>query len=247
MMRLRQLDPDFARTRRTHWKKAAKAAAVLVGLMWFFWLLDVITPFTPRYLSIFPRSTSSLSGIVFAPLLHSGLPHLVSNTLPVFLAVLALLGNYPGIARRVLLLAWLGTGALVWLFARPSWHLGASGLLYALLSFLLVSGFVRRDMQSVAISLVLLFLYGGLVFGVIPDKPEISWESHLFGALVGISLAWAYRKQDRPVFRRYDLDDESSQDYFPLTEEQHSPYSLFSEKEMSGAGRADQAGQEPRN
>ncbi len=226
MMRVRQLDPEFARQRRNGWKKAAKFAAGLVGLMWMVWLLDVLTPFTARYLSIFPRQPSALSGIIFAPLLHSGLSHLISNTLPVFLAILALLGNYPKIARRVLLLAWLGTGALVWLFARSSWHLGASGLLYALLSFLFVSGFMRRDTQSVAISLVLVFLYGGLVFGVIPDKPDISWESHLFGAVMGITLAWWFRKEDQPVFRHYDLEDNEEERgtvlFKPLPEETSS-------------------------
>ncbi len=208
MMRLRQLDPDYARSRKHAWKKAVRMASVLVALMWLVWAIDSLTPFVAQWHSIYPRHTSALPGILFAPLLHSNFAHLVSNSLPVFLAILALFGNYPKVAWRVLVLAWLGTGTLVWLVARPSWHLGASGVLYALLSFLLLSGFLRRDMQSVGISLALVFLYGGFVFGVIPDKPGVSWESHLGGVLMGIGLAWWLRHEDRPVFRHYDLSDD---------------------------------------
>lgn len=212
MMRLRQLDPDFAKSRRNGWKKALKKSALLVGLMWLLWLIDTLTPLNAQYLGIYPRHLYGLTGIVTAPLAHSDLTHLMSNTLPIFLAAWALFGNYPTVARRVFVLAWLATGMLVWLLARSSWHLGASGLLYALLVFLSMSGFIRRDMQSVAISMVLLFLYGGMVFGVVPDQPQISWESHLFGLVTGGVLAWWYRKADLPVFRHYDFENDDNDD-----------------------------------
>ncbi len=206
-MRLQELDPEFARARAWAWKKGMKAAFLLTSLMWASWLAAVMTPLGHWLHGIYPRQPESIDGILLAPLIHNDLAHLMSNSLPIFLAVVALFGNYPHSARRVVPAAWILTGTLVWLFARPAWHAGASGILYALLAFLFISGFLRRDKQSVSISMVLVFLYGGLIFGIIPDKPNISWESHLAGLLVGIALAWWFRKQDIPVFRRYDLDD----------------------------------------
>lgn len=101
------------------------------------------------------------------------------------------------------------TGILVWSFARAANHIGASGLLYCLLSFLFFSGFIRKDVQSVGISIIIAFAYGSLIFGVIPDKEHISWESHLFGFITGILLSWYFRKTERPVFKTYeDWDDE---------------------------------------
>jgi len=120
------------------------------------------------------------------------------------LAITALFGNYPKTAKKVFVLSILVTGLLVWLFARSANHIGASGLLYCLLAYIFLSGFLRKDIQSVGISLVIAFFYGSLIFGIIPDKQHISWESHLFGLITGVLLALYFRKKDQPVFKKYE-------------------------------------------
>jgi membrane associated rhomboid family serine protease len=127
--------------------------------------------------------------------------------LPILLALTALFGNYPKSAKKVMWLSILLTGILVWLFARSAVHIGASGVLYSLLGFIFVSGFIKKDIQSIGISIVIAFLYGSLLFGLIPGKQSISWESHLFGFLVGIYLAWLFRNQDKPVYKIWDEEE----------------------------------------
>ena len=106
------------------------------------------------------------------------------------------------------------TGFLVWTFARGSNHIGASGLFYALLSYLFVSGFLKKDLQSMGISLIIAFLYGYMIWGIFPTEAGVSWESHLFGLLTGIFLAWNTRNIDRPKIKDWHLDD-NLDDYFP--------------------------------
>lgn len=215
-MKVFQLDSDYAQQRKRAWPKAFKFALVFIGILWSVFFLDkllsVIFPFFElRNFGIYPRKLNHLYGIVTTVFLHGSLSHIVSNTLPLLLAITALFGNYPKLAKRVFVFGILLTGISVWAFARPANHIGASGLLYCLLAFIFVSGFIRRDVQSVGLSIIIAFFYGSLIFGVIPDKEYISWESHLFGMLAGILLAFYYRKKEHPVFKTYedwDMEDD---------------------------------------
>ncbi|HOP22689.1 MAG TPA: rhomboid family intramembrane serine protease [Gammaproteobacteria bacterium] len=213
-MRVYQLDDNYAQLRKRAWPKAFKFALVFTGILWsiFFidWLISFFNPFfTLRDFGVHPRRIEYLFGVIATVFLHGSLSHIVSNTLPLLLAMTALFGNYPKIAKKVFVYGVLLTGILVWSFARAANHIGASGLLYCLLSFLFFSGFIRKDVQSVGISIIIAFAYGSLIFGVIPDKEHISWESHLFGFITGILLSWYFRKTERPVFKTYeDWDDE---------------------------------------
>ncbi len=176
-MKIYQLDDDFAQSRKKTWAKAIKVALVFCVIIWVVYLIDFILPFI--YLKdygIHPRQVNSLFGIFFTVFLHAGFNHLASNTLPLLLAITALFGNYPQVAKKVLFFSILLTGLLVWSFARAANHIGASGLLYALLTFIFVSGFFRKDIQSIGISIAIAFLYSSLVFGILPTTGKhISW------------------------------------------------------------------------
>jgi len=207
-MRIQQLDEDYALSRKKLWPKAFKIGLYFIALMWVVFIVDLFLPFISlNNFGIHPRQINSLFGIVTTILLHGSLSHLMSNTMPLLLAITALFGNYPKIAKKILIYSTILTGLLVWLLARNANHIGVSGLLYAILTFIFVSGFIRKDMQSIGISIVIVFLYGSLIFGVIPNKQHISWESHLFGMLVGALLSWLYRKREIPIYKVWDEEE----------------------------------------
>lgn len=161
----------------------------LVFLMWLFFVLEKIYDWPLSYLGIIPRTLHGLAGIVFAPLIHGDVYHLVSNTVPLLFLGTMLFFIYERIAARVFFRAYIWTNILVWIFARPSNHIGASGVVYGLAFFLIFFGLFRRDFISIVISLFTVSLYGGVFYGILPGDPFVSWESHLGGALVGIFSA----------------------------------------------------------
>jgi membrane associated rhomboid family serine protease len=161
-----------------------------------------------------------LAGLVFAPLMHGDFEHLVANTLPVVILGTAMLHLYPRAAPIVLPAIWIGPGLAVWLFARGGIHLGASGLVYGLVAYVFAAGLIRRDRRAMAASMVVAFLYGASVWGVLPIQRGHSWETHLAAALIGLALAFALRKRDIPPKVRYDWeDDERVVDLDPYDEE----------------------------
>lgn len=161
----------------------------LVFLMWLFFFLqyNFQIPFTS--FGIHPRSVIGLAGIFLGPMLHGSYMHLISNTFPLLFLGGALFYFYPRIAVAVFFRAYFWTNILVWLFARNANHIGASGLVYGIAFFLIFFGFLRRDFMSLVISIITVLLYGGIFYGVLPSDPDISWESHFGGALVGITSA----------------------------------------------------------
>lgn len=204
-MKVYQLDDDYLLSRKKLWPKAFKIALIFIGALWVIYILDGIFIFVRfNQYGILPRDANGIVGIVASPFLHGGLSHIISNTLPLLLAMTGLFGNYPKIAKKVFIYSILLTGFLVWSFARSANHIGASGILYAILTFIFISGFVRKDIQSIGISIVLAFTYGSLIFGIIPNQEHISWESHLFGMISGAFLAWVYRKSEIPVYKSYE-------------------------------------------
>ncbi len=163
-------------------------------------------------LGIKPLSVEGMPGIIFSPLIHGDWNHLFANTVPVFVLGTALFYFYKEISFKIFVFIYLFTGAWVWIGARTgSWHIGASGVIYGLGSFLFFSGLLRNYIPLIAISLVVVFLYGGLFWGVIPvtwDLPY-SWEAHLFGGISGLVLAFIYRKEGplKPVNVWHDEDE----------------------------------------
>ena len=167
----------------------------MLFLMWLIFFVELNFGIKLSVFGILPREAVGLLGILFAPLLHGSLVHLISNTLPLLFLGIILYFFYGKIAKKVFLMSYLLTGALVWVFGRTSYHIGASGLIYGIASFLFFSGIVRAEFRSLIISFAVVLAYGGLVWGVLPSFPGVSWESHLFGALVGGVAAYFYRNK----------------------------------------------------
>lgn len=160
-----------------------------IFIIWLVYAIGLLLPFDLAILGIYPRTFLGMTGILLAPLIHGSLFHLISNTLPLLFLGIVLFLFYDRIARKVFFQCYFFTNILVWIFARPSLHIGASGLVYGLASFLIFFGVFRKDIRSIVISLVILILYGGMVYGIFPQQPGVSWESHLMGALVGLTTA----------------------------------------------------------
>jgi membrane associated rhomboid family serine protease len=149
-------------------------------------------------LGLFPLKAWGLKGILFSPLIHANFKHLFDNSIPLFFLSVAIFYFYRPVAYRVFFLVWFLSGIVVWLTARPAYHIGSSGLVYGFASFIFFSGIFRNNIHLLAISLLVVFLYGGLVWGILPYDFRISWESHLVGGMTGLVLAFFYRSYGPP-------------------------------------------------
>lgn len=167
----------------------------MVFLMWLIFFIEMNMGISLSIFGILPREPIGLLGVLFAPLIHGSVVHLVSNTIPLLFLGTTLYYFYGKLAQKVFLYCYFFTGILVWLFARTSFHIGASGLIYGIASFLFFSGIVRTEFRSLLISIVVVLAYGGMVWGILPTIPGISWESHLFGGLVGAVTAFSFRNK----------------------------------------------------
>jgi membrane associated rhomboid family serine protease len=167
----------------------------LVFLMWGVFYIETMLGVDLSAYGIIPRTFWGLIGIFTAPLIHGDILHLISNTIPLLFLGSVVFFFYSRIGGAVFFRAYFWTNALVWLFARPANHIGASGVVYALAFFLIFFGFFRRDFISIFISAIVLLLYGGVFYGVLPSDPRVSWESHFAGALVGIASAMTFGKK----------------------------------------------------
>jgi membrane associated rhomboid family serine protease len=186
--------------------KPMVAAQVIVGFVALLYLVELVDTLDRNRLDgygIRPREVDGLDGIVFAPLLHHGWAHLAANTVP--LLVFGFLILLAGVARwaAVTAIVWVVGGVGTWLTGQPhSLHLGASVLAFGWLVYLLLRGIFARDASQVALGAILLFLYGGILYGVLPGQPGISWQGHLFGALGGALAAYRFGATDRVSRRR---------------------------------------------
>lgn len=158
-------------------------------------------------MGILPRTLPGILGIFTSPLIHADYSHLISNTIPLIVLGWVIFFFYPKVSYMLFGFIYLLTGLLVWILARQVYHIGASGVVYGFVSFLFFSGLFRRDNKSVSLALIITFLYGGLVWGMIPGWKRISWEAHLFGAVSGLIAAYLFRNIDPPR-KKYDWEDE---------------------------------------
>ena len=217
-MPLDKPDPRYTQSKRArrNFRLSLRMSLVFIGVLWTVFIIDEAFGLRLGQFGLRPGSVPGLIGVLTAPLLHANFQHILSNTLPMLISMTAILYLYPNSALRVIPLVWVGSGALSWLIGRPNLHIGASGLIYGLLAFVFISGILRRDLRSVSVSLLVGFLYGSMVWGVLPTRPHMSWEMHLSGALIGVMLAFVFQKWDRVPVVRYEWeDDDSVPDWYP--------------------------------
>lgn len=187
--------------------------AIFLILAWLVLAAGHLFEFSNRGLGILPQTLRGLPGILLSPFAHADLKHLVNNSLPILILGTGLFYFYGEIALKVFAINWILSGLFVWLAGRDAWHIGASGLVYGLASFLFFSGIIRRHFRLLALSLLVVFLYGSMVWGMFPFVPSnISWESHMLGAVSGVFLAVMYRHEgpQPPVYEW--LDEEEDED-----------------------------------
>ena len=207
-MQIHMPDPAYTGSAlaRANFRLAVKISFCFVGLLWLIallgWGLEL------QRFGIQPREWVGLPGILVAPLLHAGFIHLIANSLPLLVLCTAMLHLYPRAALKVLPAIYLGPGIAVWLFAHEGTHVGASGLVYGMVSYIFVAGLIRRDRRAIAASLLVSFMYGTLAWGVLPIQPGVSWETHLAAALIGVGMAILLRNLDVPPRVRYAWEDQ---------------------------------------
>ena len=193
---------------RAGFRLALRLSLAFAALLWAIQLLNLALDLDAAPFGVAPRTLAGLAGLVFAPLVHGGFEHLLANTLPIVILGTAMLHLYPRSSPIVLPAIWIGPGLAVWLFASGGVHLGASGLVYGMVAYVFTAGLIRRDRRAIAASMVVAFLYGASVWGVLPIQRGHSWETHLAAALIGLALAFVLRHRDVPPAVRYDWEDQ---------------------------------------
>jgi membrane associated rhomboid family serine protease len=192
---------------------------LLLALLWSIFLLEQFYPRQFIEFGILPKSISGLKGILFSPLIHSptDIMHIINNSVPAAILFGALVYFYHQIAAKVFFLSWFFSGFLVWIFAQNNgaFHIGFSGVIYALAGFLFTSGTIRKVRNLQGISLFVVFIYGGMIWGIFPMEERISWEGHLFGLFSGVILAFLYKKQG-PAEHKYQYEIEKELGIEPL-------------------------------
>lgn len=187
---------------------------ILLVIIWLVFFLDQSLHLDLVYYGIYPRDVQGLKGLLFSPWIHGSLKHIIANSIPLLVLTTALFYFYRDLSFRVILLGLLVTNMLVWLIGRPSYHIGASGLIYLEAGFLFLSGVIRKHIGLMAISLIIVFQYGSLVWGIFPLEERVSWEGHLSGLITGFAFSWIFRKKG-PQKQRFpweQLSDEDSDD-----------------------------------
>lgn len=197
----------------SHLRNAVPPALVVLAFMWLFYWADFLFVYDFHQLGVVPKRLSGLKGIFFMPWIHahSDAKHILNNSVPALLLITLLFYSYKEIALRILLFSWLFTGIFLWVFGpdNGAHHIGMSGVIYSLTAFLFTSGVLRKYLPLQALALFIVFLYGSMIWGIFPTKERISWEGHLSGMIVGVFLAFYYRKlgPQRPKYQ-YEIEKE---------------------------------------
>jgi len=226
----KKLDPEMEKRIFFH------SLIIPAAFIFVFWMIEIAEQTLGISLvkfGVFPLNVKGLPGILFSPFIHSNFNHLLSNSIPFFILMAALIYFYRRISYRIFFQLYLLAGICLWIFGREVWHIGASGIVYAMAAFHLISGIIRNDVRLLTLSVVVVFLYGGLIWGLFPIDPTVSWEGHLWGALSGIFLAFYYRKY---TIRRdkFDWEEEDDDDDDDEEDEMIDEQTISSPSESSG-------------
>jgi len=186
-MRINQTVPIF--------KNVLFIPILFVITIWFVYWLEIKFSLNFTKYGILPRNFTGLRGVLLSPFIHSDTSHLFNNSIPLAVLLTSLVYFYKDVYYKVLLYGWILSGILTWVISREAFHIGASGIVYLLFSFVFFSGIIKKHYQLVAVSLVVIFLYGSMIWYVLPIKDGVSWEGHLSGFLTGLFFAFLLRKK----------------------------------------------------
>jgi len=164
-------------------------------VIWMLYFIEIKFGYNFNKYGVYPREFKGLRGVFFSHFIHSNTKHLFNNSIPLFVLLLSVFMFYKEVALKVLVYGALLTGFLTWIIARESYHIGASGVVYLLFSFVFFSGILKKHFRLVALSLIVIFLYGSMIWYVLPIKDGMSWEGHLSGFVIGLVLAFLYKNK----------------------------------------------------
>ena len=184
-----------------------KFSAIVLIIIWSVKIFEIVFDYDFTEYGVLPRKFNGLTGILFSPLIHSDVNHLLNNSLPVIILCLLIFNFYSQIAKKIFIYLYFISGLWLWCIGRESFHIGASGLIYAMASFLFFSGILRKNSQLSAVALLVIFIYGGLFWGLFPIHKNVSWEGHLTGFIAGILVSFIFRK-DGPKRKKYNWEIE---------------------------------------
>lgn len=193
-------------------------ALAFILLIWIVKLAEIAFHLDIGRMGVFPRRAEGLTGIVTAPFIHKDFEHLFNNSVPLFIGIIGVFYFFRDVAYRIIFGIYLLSYFITWLIGRNdfpgNYHIGASGLVYGYLSFLFFGGAFAKNKNLLALSLMLIFFYGSMIWGILPSKGEISWEGHYGGAASGLLFAWLFRKKalaaPEPVLEE---EDEETAEY----------------------------------
>jgi membrane associated rhomboid family serine protease len=193
---------------RSIWQAAFRPLVFVVLLFSIKGFEELFTVSFSRH-GVLPRSLEGIPGIVLYPFIHGDWKHVANNSAALLVLGTMMFHFYHEVAVRSILWMFILSGLWLWIGGRPNYHIGASGMVYALFGFLFLSGILRKHLKLMALSMLVVFLYGSLVWGIFPMEEHISWEGHLFGLIAGMGVALAYRDRgpQRPKYS-WDLTDE---------------------------------------
>lgn len=163
--------------------------------IWIVFWLEIRFGFRFNTYGVYPQTLKGLRGVLFSPFIHGDLEHLYNNSIPLLVLSTALFYFYRPVAWKVIVFGILLSGFFTWCIGRPSYHIGASGLIYVLVSFTFFKGVFAKHYRLIALSLLVVFLYGSMIWYTMPIKEGISWEGHLSGLITGLIFALIFRKQ----------------------------------------------------
>lgn len=212
-------DNDSLEITRRHFLESLRFPALVIAVLWLVHLYQYASDFDPGLYGIMSRRVWGLTGIFTGPLVHGSWGHLVSNTFPMFVLTAISFYFYRKVAMPAFWMIYFLTGASVWLLARPVSHIGASGVVYGLLSFIFWNGIFRRSLRSIILAGIVMIVYSGMFLGLLPDQEGISWESHLLGSVAGIFTAFWFKTE---------LEDEEADAHrHPFADERNREKQLF--------------------
>ncbi len=184
---------------------------ILLIIIWGVKIIEYLFGLSFANYGVFPQKISGLKGIFLSPFIHKDFKHIINNSYPLLILISILFKFYKKIALQLLIWLYLISGFWLWIIGRPAFHIGASGLVYALAGFLFLSGLIRKNRSLSAISLLVMFLYGSMIWGILPIEKTISWEGHLAGFLAGLLVAVFFKKEG-PKRDKYEWELEEEKE-----------------------------------